>query len=271
MSRAASEAPATARSQTDVVIDAIKTMLRTGELRRGSRLPIERDLASRFGVSRSSLREGVRALAALGVLEARQGDGTYVTSLDPATMLSPIGFFAELHEESSALELLAVRRVLEAEGAALAATRLGEPELAELESILRRVDDMLAAPEGLDPERTIEADVAFHSVIAHASGNSALAGLIDMLSSRTVRARLWRSTNHPESIRTAHQQHRGILACLVARDPLRSRMRMSTHLLDVEDFVAAHQAETEAAHQAETEAAPAGEDAAAATPEGGHR
>src|SRR5690606_34135758 len=202
MLRAASEVPATARSQTDVVIDAIKTMLRTGELRRGSRLPIERDLASRFGVSRSSLREGVRALAALGVLEARQRDGTYVTSLDPATMLSPIGFFAELHEESSALELLAVRRVLEAEGAALAATRLGEPELAELESILRRVDDMLAAPEGLDPERTIEADVAFHSVIAHASGNSALAGLIDMLSSRTVRARLWRSTNHPESIRT---------------------------------------------------------------------
>lgn len=230
------------RSQTDVVIESIKSMLRDGTLKAGDRIPIERTLALQLGVSRGSLREAVRALIALGVLEARQGDGTYVTALDSATLLSPIGFYAELHGPSGAVELLAVRRVLEAESVALAATRLQEAELAELESILARVDLMFAEPTDPDPERTIEADVEFHSLIARASGNTTLAGLIDNLSSRTVRARLWRSHTHRGSIRAAHVQHRAILAALVARDPARAQIRMSTHLLDVEDFVAAHQA-----------------------------
>ncbi|GAB2607966.1 FadR/GntR family transcriptional regulator [Pseudactinotalea suaedae] len=239
--------PALARSQTDVVIDAVKAMLRDGTLRAGDRLPIERELALRLGVSRGSLREAVRALVALGVLESRQGDGTYVTSLDPARMLSPIGFFAELLEPSSAAEVLAVRRMLEVESVALAATRLTADELTELEAILARVDAMLADPDHLDPERTIEADVEFHHLIARASGNSALAGLVDNLSSRTVRARLWRSVNQADSISIAHQQHRSILVALVARDPDRARVRMSSHLLDVEEFVAAHHREVSAA------------------------
>jgi GntR family transcriptional regulator, transcriptional repressor for pyruvate dehydrogenase complex len=244
MAMSAGEPAGGGRSQTDVVIEAVKAMLRDGTLRAGDRLPIERELATRLGVSRGSLREAVRALSALGVLESRQGAGTYVTALDPAAMLSPIGFFAELLEPSSAAELLAVRRVLEAESVALAAPRLTEEELAELESILARVDGMLSEEDedhgAVDPERNIEADVAFHSLIARASGNSALAGLIDNLSSRTVRARLWRSVSQRDSIRTAHQQHRAILADLVARDPDRARVRMTVHLLDVEEFVAAH-------------------------------
>lgn len=230
------------RSQTDVVIESIKSMLREGTLRAGDRIPIERELALQLGVSRGSLREAVRALIALGVLEARQGDGTYVTSLDPTALLSPVGFYADLHGPSSALELLAVRRVLEAESAALAATRLQLDELEQLELILARVDEMLTGPDDPDPERFIEADVEFHHLIARASANTTLAGLIDNLSSRTVRARLWRSHTHHGSIRAAHLQHRAILAALVARDSLRAQMRMSAHLLDVEDFVAAHQA-----------------------------
>ncbi|WP_156253365.1 FadR/GntR family transcriptional regulator [Pseudactinotalea terrae] len=229
-----------ARSQTDVVIDAVKTMLREGNLRAGDRLPIERDLAPRLGVSRGSLREAVRALVALGVLESRQGDGTYVTALDPATLLSPLSFFVEMSEFSSAAELLAVRRVLEAESASLAALHLTEVQLAELEAVLADVDEMVCDLEHIHPERTIEADATFHRIIAGACGNSALAVLIENLSSRTVRARLWRSVNQRESIRSAHQQHRAILAELVARNPDRARVRMSTHLLDVEDFVAAH-------------------------------
>lgn len=231
------------QSQTDVVIEAVKAMLRDGSLRAGDRLPIERDLAVRLGVSRGSLREAVRALGALGVLESRQGDGTYVTALDPATMLSPVGFFAELLEPSSAAELLAVRRVLEAESVALAAVRLTAEQLDELEAILTRVDGMLDSDgeeSDVDPERSIEADVAFHQLIARASGNPALAGLIDNLSSRTVRARLWRSKSQRGSIRAAHLQHRAILADLVARNPDRARARMSNHLLDVEEFVAQH-------------------------------
>ena len=112
------------RSQTDVVIQGIKDMITGGELVAGSRLPIEKDLSARFSVSRGSLREGVRALATLGVLETRQGDGTYVTSLDPALLLSPIGFLADLQTPADSAHLLAVRRILEAESAARAALLL---------------------------------------------------------------------------------------------------------------------------------------------------
>src|SRR3990170_7751164 len=87
---------AAGRSQTDVVVESIKGMITRGELSAGSRLPIERDLAVNLGVSRGSLREGVRALAMMGVLETRQGDGTYVTSLDANLLLAPMTFMVDL-------------------------------------------------------------------------------------------------------------------------------------------------------------------------------
>jgi GntR family transcriptional repressor for pyruvate dehydrogenase complex len=106
-------------SQTDVVIQELKRLVVEGALGPGSRLPIEKELAAQLGVSRGSLREGVRALVHLGVLETRQGDGTYVTELDAGRLLSSLGFLAEL--PTNAAELLSVRRILEAESAALAA------------------------------------------------------------------------------------------------------------------------------------------------------
>ena len=132
------------RSQTDVVIQGIKDMITGGELVAGSRLPIEKDLSARFSVSRGSLREGVRALATLGVLETRQGDGTYVTSLDPGLLLSPLGFLADLQTPAGSAHLLAVRRILEAESAAQAARRLTPEQLLELEAILDRLDEIVA-------------------------------------------------------------------------------------------------------------------------------
>src|SRR3712207_1697225 len=83
-------------SLTDVGVQRIKAMIVDGELEPGSRLPVEHDLAAALGVSRGSLREGVRALAMMGVLETRQGDGTYVTSLDPSVLLAPMGFVVDL-------------------------------------------------------------------------------------------------------------------------------------------------------------------------------
>ena len=233
------DAPA-ARSQTDVVIDAITGMLRAGQLRPGARLPVEKELAAQLGVSRGSLREGVRALATLGVLETRQGDGTYVTALDPRHLLSPLGFLAELQQPAHAAELLAVRRVLETESVALAATRLDDDDLAQLETVLASVDALLAAGTELDLEAFIEADTRFHSLIAQASGNGSLAALIESLVGRTFRARLWRAISHRGSVVETQAEHRAILAELVRRDPERARIRMSVHLLGVEQFSADH-------------------------------
>ncbi|MGN8552951.1 UNVERIFIED_CONTAM: FCD domain-containing protein [Microbacterium sp. SLM126] len=228
------------RSQTDVVIQGIKEMLTRGELGPGSRLPVEKDLAARLGVSRGSLREGVRALATLGVLETRQGDGTYVTSLDPTKLLSPLGFLADLQQPAHAADLLAVRRVLEAESAALAATRLSETELGDLHGVLAVVDGILESDPDMDLEAFIDADTEFHRIIARASGNPPLAAIIDTLVGRTFRARLWRAISQRGSVRMAQAEHRAILDELVRRDPERARIRMEVHLLGVEEFSAAH-------------------------------
>ena len=228
------------RSQTDVVIEGIKDMLTRGELSPGSRLPVEKDLATILGVSRGSLREGVRALATLGVLETRQGDGTYVTALDPRTLLSPLGFLADLQQPAHAADLLAVRRVLENESVALAATRLTDEQLAELDGILRTVDGILESEPDMDLEAFIHADTEFHRLIARASGNPPLAAIIDTLVGRTFRARLWRAISHRGSVRETQAEHRAILDELMRHDPERARIRMAVHLLGVEQFSANH-------------------------------
>src|SRR4051794_23886901 len=82
---------------TDEAIERIKGMIVSGELRPGDRLPKEADLAIRLGLSRSSLREAVRALSLIRVLDVRQGDGTYVTSLRPEVLLDTVGFVLDFH------------------------------------------------------------------------------------------------------------------------------------------------------------------------------
>lgn len=231
--------PAEGGSRTDLVISNIKQMIASGELRAGDRLPIEKNLSAQWGVSRGSLREGVRALASLGVLETKQGDGTYVTQLDPDSLLRPLGFYAELRDSDQSQDLLAVRRVLESESASLAATRMTPTELDALDGILSEIDDVLASDE-VDPESFIDTDAEFHRRIAMASGNPALAAMIGSLMTRTQRARLWRAITERDSLGEAHSEHRAILKALRTRDPERSRIRMASHLLGVEEYAAAH-------------------------------
>lgn len=227
------------RSQTDVVVHGIKTMITSGELTPGSRLPIEKDLAARLGVSRGSLREGVRALALMGVVETRQGAGTYVTSLDPALLLAPMGFMVDLQAPASSAHLQSVRRVLETESAALAAMRITGEELGQIESLLLGLESARAGGD-VTSEAAMDVDISFHRVIAHASGNPALEALIEALASRTVRGRMWRAIKEQGAIEGAQAEHMAILAELKAHEPDRARIRMAAHLLGVEEFLDAH-------------------------------
>ena len=106
---------------TDDAILRVKDMIVSGELMPGDRLPREADLAERLGLSRSSLREAVKALSLVRVLDVRQGDGTYVTSLEPEILLETIGFVADFHQDRTLLHVLEVRRMLESAATALAA------------------------------------------------------------------------------------------------------------------------------------------------------
>lgn len=223
-------------SQTDVVVQGIRQLILDGRLRPGDRLPVEKDLAEALGVSRNPLREGVRALSMMGVLETRQGDGTYVTSLDSSLLLAPMGFVVDLQDSSGAHNLHAVRRVLETEAAGLAARDISPEEVAAAGQALARIEVELAKDEP-NHETVIDNDIAFHQTVAEASGNPVLAALIEALGGRTTRDRLWRSISQEGADETTHAEHRSILAAIAAHDADRARARMAAHLFAVEDYL----------------------------------
>ena len=224
-------------SQTDVVLQGVKHMITSGQLGPGSRLPIERDLAVSLGVSRGSLREGVRALCIMGVLETRQGDGTYVTSLDSRLLLAPMGFMVDLQSPEHRHDLHAVRRLLESEAASQAALYMSDEQLEEAARILATVETLVLAEPITEHEAIMDADIEFHHQVAEGADNSALTALIDALANRTMRARMWLGLHRQGQVRTAHSEHFAILQALKNRQPDRARLLMGHHLLVVEDFI----------------------------------
>ncbi|HEX2144996.1 MAG TPA: FadR/GntR family transcriptional regulator [Glycomyces sp.] len=223
-------------SRTDDVVNGIKHMILNGELRPGERLPVEKDLAEALDVSRGSLREGVRALVILGVLDTRQGDGTYVTGLDVSRLLAPMGLMVEIQGEGQARHLHAVRRYLEVEAVRLAAYRIPDEALAEAKALLDEAALILdTAPD--EHERIIEIDIDFHRIIASHTGNPVLAGMIETLTGHTVRERLWRSLREDGADRRTHEEHLAIWRSLRDHDPDGARVRMANHLLGVEESV----------------------------------
>ena len=221
-----------APSQTAVVVSGIKRMLLDGTLGPGQRLPVEADLARALGVSRGPLREGVRALSYLGVLETRQGAGTYVTALDPALLLAPVSFLAELQRPTGSPALQEVRRLLETEAAALAARHADPRALAAAQEAL----DAVAGPGAVDPQAFVEADVRFHHAVAQAGGNPVLAALVQAFAGPALRARSREAAGDEGALARTVQEHRAVLEAVRAGDPDRARLRMGAHLPAVEDL-----------------------------------
>jgi GntR family transcriptional repressor for pyruvate dehydrogenase complex len=216
---------------TDQAIDGIKQLLATGEFSPGDRLPKENELAERLGVSRGSLREAVRALEFIGVLQPRQGDGTYVTSLDPSLLLDVLSHVIDFSQEESILHLLEVRRLLEPAAAALAAARATPDQLSEVRAAL---DDMHRAGE---PEPFVAADAEFHAAIARATGNPALAALLDQLSGPTIRTRIERAARERRAVEEALTEHERIVEALEAHDPELARSANAVHVAAVERWL----------------------------------
>lgn len=220
-------------SQTEVVVQAVRRMIRTGELRPGDRLPVEKELATGLEVSRGSLREGIRALAALGIVETRQGAGTFITALEPGPLLDPMAFWVSLQAGPDAIHAHVVRRALEIESVQQAARRFTQADAAAAGEILRRAEQAIHA-EPTDHRGALEADLDFHRLIADRTGNPVLAALVEALSAPTLRHRLWRSLHHAGRLEETHRQHQAILAALTDRDVPRARAWMETHLYAVE-------------------------------------
>ena len=182
---------------TDQAIAGIKDMITSGRLAPGDRLPPEKELSEELGLSRSSLREAVKALEVIRVLDVRRGDGTYVTSLEPNLLLEAMSFVADLHQDDSILELFAVRRILE----------------------------------------PVAHDLEFHSRIVAASGNAYLAGLLESISGPTVRARFWRGATESGAVARTIDEHRAIARAMRRRDAKLAHALTVAHVAGVEAWL----------------------------------
>jgi GntR family transcriptional regulator, transcriptional repressor for pyruvate dehydrogenase complex len=216
---------------TDEAIEKIKAMIVTGELGPGDRLPKENDLAERLGLSRNSLREAVKALSLIRVLDVRQGDGTYVTSLEPNLLLDAMSFVVDFHRDDTVLEFLEVRRILEPAATAMAAAVMTDEAITDLRKVLEDLED---AP-------TIEAlvanDLEFHRRIALGSGNTVLCSLLDGLSGPTTRARIWRGLTQEGAVDKTREQHTAICDAIEARQPEVARSWATVHIAGVEQWL----------------------------------
>jgi GntR family transcriptional repressor for pyruvate dehydrogenase complex len=216
---------------TDEAILKIKEMILAGELAPGDRLPPEKELSERLGLSRSSLREAVKALEVIRVLDVRRGDGTYVTSLEPRLLLEAMSFVVDLHDDHSVLEIFAVRRILEPAAASIAARNVDAETVEQLRTAVAGVD------EATDVEGLVTHDLEFHRGIAEATGNAYLASLIDSISGHTVRARVWRGITQENAVdRTLHEHH-AILDAIASGDADLAHALTLAHVSGVEHWL----------------------------------
>lgn len=213
---------------TDEAIGAIKQMIQSGELQPGDKLPREDDLAAQLGLSRSSLREAVRSLSLVGILDVRQGDGTYVTSLGPETLLDAMSFVIDFHQDNSVVEFLAVRRVLESTATAMAAQRVTATQIAELRALLAEV------PPAAPVEVFVANDLEFHRRLVGFCGNSVLASLLESISGPTHRARVWRGMTSKTAHVDSWREHQAIVDALEHRAADIAAARAAAHVAGVE-------------------------------------
>jgi GntR family transcriptional repressor for pyruvate dehydrogenase complex len=212
---------------SEKIVTRLLNLIREKQLRPGDRLPPERELAPLMGVSRPSLREALRALSVMKVVENHQGSGTYITSLKPELFVDHLDFIFTVND-ATFLDLFEARKVIEVGLVALAAKSIGAGQLECLDDCLKR---STASVE--DPETFLQTDLELHGHILEAAHNRTLALFMQSINQINTASR--RRTNRlPEVRRQTLKDHRAIVAALKAHDPERAARAMHAHLDHVE-------------------------------------
>jgi len=200
------------------------------KLRPGDKLPSERELSELLRVSRGSIRDAIRSLELMGLVEARQGTGTIVREVSPGSLAAPFANALERRKELIT-ELLDFRKMLEPSLAARAATHASPEELLEMEDILRRQEE-----KQRQGDAAVAEDSEFHYSIALASDNSVVLKVIDILMDllRDTRARSLQVEGRPQKSLSGHRR---ILAAIKRHDVEGAKSAMRRHLEDVEEIV----------------------------------
>lgn len=207
----------------ELVVRHVRELIERGELGPGDRLPAERELALRVGVSRPSVRAGLRALAAMGVVQSRHGAGTFIRGGPPMLGSEPLSFLAALHGFTRD-EMFEARRILEVGVAGLAAERATGDQLA---SISEEITGMYASMD--DPQAFLVHDIRFHRAVATAAANPILASLVEMVSEIFYEHRR-KTAAQGRDLKEAADLHRAVYQALRNHDVERARRAMDAHL-----------------------------------------
>jgi GntR family transcriptional repressor for pyruvate dehydrogenase complex len=205
------------------VVEHVRRLIEKGGLRPGDRLPGERDLAQEIGVSRPSVRSGLEALEAMGVVVSRRGAGTFIADGPPDLGTEPLSLLASLHHFTPG-EMFEARLVLEVGIAGLAAGNAGPEHLA---AMAEETAEMFASLE--DPAAFLRHDVRFHRAVAAGCGNRVLAALMEMVAAQFYELRK-ETVERARNLRDSAEMHRRIFRAIRARDADAARLAMTEHL-----------------------------------------
>ena len=211
------------------IVQQIEDSIVKGDLKAGDQLPAERELAQRFGVSRTAVREAVKALREKGLVEAYSGRGTFITDGTTQAVRQSLDLMVKIGQPEGSTHLAEVRAILEPEIAALAAVRIQEPELATMREAVVVMDRA-----GQDPETYIEADLDFHLALAEGAANPLILSLLDSIVGllREQRLRIFKVPGGPER---GQIHHKRILDAVERHDAEKARAAMRAHLSQVRD------------------------------------
>lgn len=208
---------------SDILVERILGFVAVGQLQPGDKLPSERELACRFQVSRPTVREAMRALSVLGVIEIRHGGGAYVGTLNAEDLLGPLNFFLSL-SNVTVEKLYAARKLIEGEICALAATRATEEQFARIEKLIgeqKRVSEYA--------EEYLRLDSLFHQSLGEISENPFLARASQSLNVLGIEFRR-KAANTKDTPTRSIADHCSILEALRARNPEAARQAMTMHM-----------------------------------------
>ena len=205
------------------VVDHVRQLVASGELKPGDRLPPERELARKLKISRSSLRAGIGFLAAMGVLKSRHGAGTFVATGPPALDSSSLTVLGALHGFLP-WQMFEARLVIESSVAGLAAERATGEHIAEL---AEEIAEMYASMD--DPQEYLIHDVRFHRTIARASGNPILGALMETITASLYDTRRM-TVDNTSDLKESAELHREIFRAIRSHNPALARQTMEQHL-----------------------------------------
>lgn len=210
------------------IMEQLKDMISRGELRHGQKLPSERELAESLGVSRASVREALTALEAIGILDIRPGEGTFVRETSVSATFAPLAMVLEM-EQNSMSQLMEVRRVLETEIAALAVQRATEEDLINIETNLNHMRTARTISEA------VEADLMFHFAIAEATHNSILLRIMNTVADLMHNTfRIQREELFAAKGREIISEHEAIYQAIQDRSLETAKLKMLQHIDNIQ-------------------------------------